>query len=254
MAASFHDIREELINNRVDTEDRKNRLKEMVADPMQMVGEVMFPELERRADRLEKVLLEDLNSKRYDVESGKEEAEGAVEQADDILAEMQEILQQMLDLETYNELLDIVRAMHQEHPELTFDFTAKVEHLLKRRDDLAELAESGCAFIVSAVESLSDRVLVELDKGHTAHDVREVLPVRDLLETSDLEPLSVLDGGDEVGGVQQTVMGAAVEPCDTAAENLNAKPTLLEVHQVQVCDLEFAALRRSKRASDIHHP
>ncbi len=123
VAASFHDIREELINNRVDTEDRKNRLKELVADPMQMVGEVMFPELERRADRLEKVLLADLNAKRYDVESGGEEAKGAVEQADDILAEMQEILQRMLDLETYNELLDIVRAIAKDQEGLIEDTT-----------------------------------------------------------------------------------------------------------------------------------
>ena len=71
--------------------------------------------------------------------------------------------------------LDIVRAMHREHPALTFNFTAKVEHLLGRRDNLAELVESGCTFIVSAVESLSDRVLEELDKGHTAREAREVL-------------------------------------------------------------------------------
>ena len=71
--------------------------------------------------------------------------------------------------------LEIVRAMHREHPAMTFDFTAKVEHILKRRDELEELADSGCTFIVSAVESLSDRVLEELDKGHTARDAREVL-------------------------------------------------------------------------------
>lgn len=71
--------------------------------------------------------------------------------------------------------LEIVRAMHREHPDLTFDFTAKVEHLLARRRDLPELAASGCSFIVSAVESLSERVLEELDKGHTPDDVREVL-------------------------------------------------------------------------------
>jgi len=123
VAASFHDIREELINNRVDTEDRKTRLKELIADPMQLVGEVMFPELERRADRLEKVLLEDLNAKRYDVESGGEEATGAVQQADDILAEMQEILQQMLHLETYNELLDIVRQIAKDQEGLIDDTT-----------------------------------------------------------------------------------------------------------------------------------
>jgi hypothetical protein len=34
VAAGFLDIREELINNRVDTEDRKNRLKEQIADPL----------------------------------------------------------------------------------------------------------------------------------------------------------------------------------------------------------------------------
>jgi len=71
--------------------------------------------------------------------------------------------------------LEIVRAMRGDFPELTFDFTAKVEHLLKRKDDLIELHASGCAFIVSAVESLSDRVLSELGKGHTAREACEAL-------------------------------------------------------------------------------
>ncbi len=68
--------------------------------------------------------------------------------------------------------LAVARALHREHPDVTFDFTAKVEHLLKHRDRLPELAALGCAFIVSAVESLSDRVLAELDKGHTSRDAR----------------------------------------------------------------------------------
>jgi len=109
VATSFRDIREELINNRVDTEDRKNRLKELIADPMELVGQTMFPELDRRLDRLEKVLLEDLNAKKYDIDTGAEEAVAAIEQANDILAELEEILQQMLDLETFSELLDTVR-------------------------------------------------------------------------------------------------------------------------------------------------
>lgn len=70
---------------------------------------------------------------------------------------------------------EIIRTMHRDHPALTFDFTAKVEHILKHRAKLEELSESGCTFIVSAVESLSDRVLEELDKGHTADDAREAL-------------------------------------------------------------------------------
>jgi hypothetical protein len=54
---------------------------------------------------------------------------------------------------------------------VTFDFTAKVEHLLKHRDRLRELVELGCAFIVTAAESLSDTVLAHLAKGHTRADV-----------------------------------------------------------------------------------
>jgi radical SAM superfamily enzyme YgiQ (UPF0313 family) len=72
--------------------------------------------------------------------------------------------------------LKIVRAMHAEFPALTFDCTAKVEHLLERRALLPELAQLGCRFIVSAVESLSDVVLANLEKGHTRADVYAALP------------------------------------------------------------------------------
>jgi len=114
VAAGFHDIREELINNRVDTEDRKKRLKELIADPMQLIGQTMFPELERREEVLEKLLLDDLAAKKYDLGSGQQETAAAVTQANDVLAEMEKILQQMLDLETFNELLDIVRQLMDE--------------------------------------------------------------------------------------------------------------------------------------------
>ncbi|HXF04997.1 MAG TPA: CUAEP/CCAEP-tail radical SAM protein [Blastocatellia bacterium] len=73
--------------------------------------------------------------------------------------------------------LKIVRAMHREFPTVTFDFTAKVEHLLRYRSLLPELRELGCLFIVSAVESLSDTVLTILDKGHTREDVYKVLDI-----------------------------------------------------------------------------
>lgn len=69
----------------------------------------------------------------------------------------------------------IVRELHREHPALTFDATIKVEHLLRHRDRLRELAGCGCLFVVSAVESLSDEVLGHLDKGHTRADVFEAL-------------------------------------------------------------------------------
>jgi radical SAM superfamily enzyme YgiQ (UPF0313 family) len=71
--------------------------------------------------------------------------------------------------------LSVARAVHGEFPRLTFNFTAKIEHLVKHRRHLAELSELGCLFVVSAVESLSDRVLRELDKGHDRKAVFEAL-------------------------------------------------------------------------------
>ena len=73
--------------------------------------------------------------------------------------------------------LSIVRAMHAEFPLLTFDFTAKIEHLLKHRTLVPELAASGCLFAISAVESFSDTVLTYLNKGHTAADVVTALDI-----------------------------------------------------------------------------
>ena len=73
--------------------------------------------------------------------------------------------------------LAIVRAMHRESPALTFDFTAKIEHVLEHRALLPEFAACGCAFAISAVESLSDHVLARLRKGHTRRDVHEALEI-----------------------------------------------------------------------------
>lgn len=75
--------------------------------------------------------------------------------------------------------LEIVRAMHAEFPDVTFDATIKVEHILERREVFPELASLGCAFVVSAVESLSEGVLRHLKKGHTRADVAEALDILD---------------------------------------------------------------------------
>ena len=73
--------------------------------------------------------------------------------------------------------MSIVRAMHAEFPHLTFDFTAKIEHLLKHRALFPELGAFGCLFVISAVESFSDLVLAKLEKGHTRADVITALDV-----------------------------------------------------------------------------
>ena len=71
----------------------------------------------------------------------------------------------------------VARGLHAAHPAVTFSFTAKVEHIVAHRALFAELATLGCVFVVSAVESLSDPILVLLDKGHTRADVVEALDI-----------------------------------------------------------------------------
>ena len=66
--------------------------------------------------------------------------------------------------------LRIVEAMHAEHPQLTFDATIKVEHLLRHRPHLPPLRDAGCLFITSAVEAVDDGILARLRKNHTTAD------------------------------------------------------------------------------------
>jgi hypothetical protein len=73
--------------------------------------------------------------------------------------------------------LRIVRAMHERFPDVTFDCTVKVEHVLRHADLWAEFAASGCVFVVSAFESVDDAVLERLDKGHTAADAARAVTI-----------------------------------------------------------------------------
>lgn len=71
--------------------------------------------------------------------------------------------------------MGIVEQLHREFASVSYDVTIKVEHLLKHRDLLPKLRDTGCAFVVSAVESFDDAVLERFDKGHTREDFFEVL-------------------------------------------------------------------------------
>jgi radical SAM superfamily enzyme YgiQ (UPF0313 family) len=64
----------------------------------------------------------------------------------------------------------LVEALHRAFPEVSYDVTIKIEHLLRQRDLLPLLRDTGCLFITSAVEALDDDVLGLLEKGHTRQD------------------------------------------------------------------------------------
>jgi hypothetical protein len=64
----------------------------------------------------------------------------------------------------------VIDAVHDRFPDLSFDCTVKVEHILAHPEVWPEFAAAGCVFVVSAFESVDDATLRRLDKGHTAAD------------------------------------------------------------------------------------
>jgi radical SAM superfamily enzyme YgiQ (UPF0313 family) len=73
--------------------------------------------------------------------------------------------------------MELVEEFHREFPNVTYDVTIKIEHLKKYEAHLPRLKETGCLFVISAVEYLDDAVLKALDKGHTREDFLHVVHV-----------------------------------------------------------------------------
>ena len=71
----------------------------------------------------------------------------------------------------------VVQAVARRFPSLTYDVTIKVEHLLRHKQLIPELRDTGCVFITSAVESFDDDVLERLQKGHTRGDVERAVDI-----------------------------------------------------------------------------
>jgi hypothetical protein len=79
----------------------------------------------------------------------------------------------------------VIDAVHGAFPDLTFDLTVKVEHILRHRDVWPRMGAAGCLFAVSAFESASDHILEQLDKGHRAGEETEAVAV---LRAAGIEP------------------------------------------------------------------
>ncbi len=73
--------------------------------------------------------------------------------------------------------LRVARAVHETFPEVTWDATVKIEHIVRYPGHIKALAEAGCLFLISAVESIDDRILEHLAKGHTAADFERAVAI-----------------------------------------------------------------------------
>lgn len=69
----------------------------------------------------------------------------------------------------------LVAEMHRLFPDLTYDATIKVEHLLQHAEKLQQLSNTGCLFVTTAVEAVDDDILRRFAKSHTRADFIEVV-------------------------------------------------------------------------------
>ncbi len=105
VADAIADIREELINNRIDTEELKARLEQGIANPLRRIAEELFPEFDRRLDRLDAAMA--------DPAAAPEALARVVQQSDAILLAMRQVLARMIELEDFNEVVELLRSIIQ---------------------------------------------------------------------------------------------------------------------------------------------
>ncbi|HQU42278.1 MAG: hypothetical protein B7Z73_04965 [Planctomycetia bacterium 21-64-5] len=101
VAVAFDDIRAELVNNRVDTEELRIRLKDRISGPLKQIVDVQFAHLGRSLTALKKQLAGGAEHS--------DAAKSAIEQADLMIVALQKVRDQMLQLESFNEAVDLLR-------------------------------------------------------------------------------------------------------------------------------------------------
>jgi len=110
VAEGFEEIVAELVNNRVVTEELKRRLEQGIADPLREIGGELLTELETRLQRLEKVFDENVEPEAS--------LQRAKVQSDVVVEAMKQVLDRMLELESYNELVELLRVIVAEQKQL----------------------------------------------------------------------------------------------------------------------------------------
>ncbi len=103
IAASLDDLLEEMQNNRVDSVDRRERIGSGVRDPLRAIVAGDLAKLIRQ--------IGDAESNAAEPIAVAEKTGQAVQTAEDVLLQLTAVLEKMLDLESFNEILDMFREL-----------------------------------------------------------------------------------------------------------------------------------------------
>ncbi len=128
VADGFEAIVGELINNRVDSEELTQRLQTGIADPLREIASELMPQLEKQ--------LQELQTTASEQKSLEKPLAQAKAQGDAVLDAMKQVLDRMLELESYNELVELLRGIVADQQEV------QQETKKKRRAKLRSLLEN----------------------------------------------------------------------------------------------------------------
>lgn len=123
----LHQINRELINNRIDSADRRTRLEDKVRTPMLIVLDQKWPLLSKEVLLLEKTLT------RRELPASDEplKMEDSIEKTNEIIVLLNTILNDMIDIQDFNEMIDMVRGILDDQTKL-YDKTKQE----KKKQDL----------------------------------------------------------------------------------------------------------------------
>lgn len=112
-AEAFENIRLQLINNRIDSEDRKIRISDGIIAPLRLIGDESMQQLKQRVSELEQSLryLQTIPQDPTVSTTANRLAITSIEQVDIVLNQLDSVLRVLVKYETQNELLEIVRQM-----------------------------------------------------------------------------------------------------------------------------------------------
>ncbi|WP_298864587.1 hypothetical protein, partial [uncultured Gimesia sp.] len=110
---SFHDIRDELVNNGVATAQIMGRIDDKILKPLTMIHEQDFPELDQR-----------LGLFRFAIEKNNDplpEIQSSIEQLNALLFRMKSVLNEMQDLLEFHEAIEMLKSLIEREKKLSED-------------------------------------------------------------------------------------------------------------------------------------
>lgn len=110
IAEAFDDIHDQLANNRIENAELRARLHDEIALPLHRIAAIRMPEWETQLQLVQEHVL--------DPEAGADALARSISLADEILVEMRQVLDKMLELESYNEILSLLREIISDQEQL----------------------------------------------------------------------------------------------------------------------------------------